>query len=189
MSASPLGGNPPRPLRYDFSRVNTFMLSDINGRPHLDRMRVGTAAQDAKQDCMVCDTDGVWTCTTCAGKRLCDVCVRTLKSHTGHAIVRTEGAWFHASDPAVACSACRLCPIGFPHYRCSVCPDYVLCASCEDINQVCRPYGGELMVHDVKHPLIKYRTLEQLAEATAAARATAAPPAASVPVFNLFDND
>jgi hypothetical protein len=160
-----MASSAPRVLKYDFSRVRTFMLSSINGRGHLEDLgddsegeKKHTVDPDGDPDeCYACWADAVWTCVTCAPSApMCDICVRTLRAHDGHRIEHKNGGRYR-SAAGMACSACRLAPLTRPYYQCMTCKDYYHCEACEAINDETAWMHGELMVHDVTHPMVKHR--------------------------------
>jgi hypothetical protein len=147
----------PRRLSYDFSRVTTFMLSSIQGRKELDKVSDPPGGR-SETFCTACDHDALWECTTCKAP-LCDVCVRTLSTHKEHAIQRLPGSHHRRvhDDKPKACSTCGISPLPLPYYQCVKCRDFFLCTTCDEINDRLAPLYDELMVHNVDHPMIKYR--------------------------------
>lgn len=151
----------PRPISYQRTGISTFMLSDINGRKGLDAMKRETQ-RPTVANCGTCDAPAPWQCLTCEGKCLCDVCVRTLQVHRDHAMreIPVPGSRIIRDKATLkrACSACRVTPLVEPFYECTVCKDYLLCPTCEEVNDALALRGAsEIMVHPFAHPMLKRR--------------------------------
>jgi len=111
----------------------------------------GEAVHDTVR-CDVCNVHPIvgprYTCTVCRDFDLCAKCEATPGSHPAeHALLKIRQP---ANQPVVhagiTCDGCQQSPIAGIRFKCKVCPDFDLCATCEAKN-----------THPADHPLVKFK--------------------------------
>jgi len=115
----------------------------------------GKPVGDAVHHGIVCDGCNVspitgprFKCTVCPDYDLCQKCEEKDSHPRNHSLMKMRTPLpVTVKHIGVVCDGCGATPISGPRYKCSVCPDYDLCESCE-----------EKKVHSATgHPLIKMR--------------------------------
>jgi hypothetical protein len=102
---------------------------------------------------IICDGCGVrdivgcrFKCTVCHDFDLCQACEAKGVHPAEHPLLKYKEP--NQVHQGVICDGCNTNPIQGARFKCSVCPDYDLCAKCEEKGDV----------HDPDHVLIKHRT-------------------------------
>jgi len=100
-----------------------------------------------------CDSCGIkpiqgtrFKCTVCHDFDLCEACEAKAVHPADHPLVKTRVVPRRDVHVDVQCDGCGVQPIQGARYKCTVCPNFDLCSSCEAKNQ-----------HDVEHALLKLR--------------------------------
>jgi len=102
--------------------------------------------------CDVCNTFPIvgprYQCTVCPDFDLCSKCEATPNAHPAdHALLKHRQPGQHAAvHTGITCDGCQQSPITGVRFKCKVCNDFDLCASCEEKN-----------VHPADHPLVKFK--------------------------------
>lgn len=104
--------------------------------------------------CDMCNMNPIrgirYKCTVCPDYDLCSTCEASGRHAADHPLIkiakgkRVPEAEVHSG---VACDGCRQYPLQGIRYKCTVCPDYDLCSSCEAKG-----------LHPPEHNLIKIKT-------------------------------
>lgn len=104
--------------------------------------------------CDMCNANPIrgirYKCTVCPDYDLCASCEGTGRHPADHPlikIVKTRRTPEQEIHSGVACDGCRQYPISGIRFKCTVCPDYDLCSTCEAKN-----------IHPADHNLIKIKT-------------------------------
>lgn len=87
-----------------------------------------------------------YKCTVCTDFDLCATCEAKDVHTTSHALLKIKEPPRADIHFGVTCDGCSVSPIQGTRYKCTVCPNYDLCDSCEAENK-----------HPAGHPLIKLK--------------------------------
>jgi len=100
-----------------------------------------------------CDGCGVhpisgprYKCTVCHDFDLCSACEAKNLHPSSHPLLKLKEPRRTDIHHNIICDGCNVTPIQGVRYKCTTCPDYDLCATCEAKGQ-----------HPVDHPLIKMK--------------------------------
>lgn len=93
-----------------------------------------------------------YKCTVCNNYDLCSKCEATPGVHPAeHALLKIRRPPTPSNvHEGITCDGCQQSPITGTRFKCRVCPDYDLCASCEAKNE-----------HPADHPLVKFKVPRQ----------------------------
>jgi hypothetical protein len=91
-----------------------------------------------------------YKCTVCHDFDLCSACEAKNLHPGSHPLLKLKEPRRNDIHHNIICDGCNVTPIQGVRYKCSVCPDYDLCATCEAKGQ-----------HPVNHALIKMKVAAQ----------------------------
>jgi hypothetical protein len=134
---------------------------DTTSAPSDTRDAKDNSPEDAHVN-IICDGCGVtpikgmrFKCTVCPDFDLCGECESKQIHPADHALLKFRCPEGSCAKPevvhvGVSCDGCGQAPIKGDRFKCSVCPDYDLCSSCETAQK-----------HPDDHPMIKIRVPKQ----------------------------
>jgi len=94
-----------------------------------------------------------YKCSVCPDFDLCSKCEGSDRHPATHPLVKHKQV-AQVLHRGIICDGCNKGPIVGDRYKCTVCPDFDLCSTCEDVD--------DEKIHSQDHPMMKLRIPQQL---------------------------